>query len=74
MNTTSSGRLVHLDGLRCFAFLAVFVHHALNVPLLWAGVDLFFVLSGFLITSILLTSKQRVEGDRGIYLSVFYKR
>ena len=74
MNTTPPGRLVHLDGLRCFAFLAVFVHHALLVPLLWAGVDLFFVLSGFLITSILLSSKERLVGDRRSYFSIFYKR
>ena len=64
------GRILQLDGLRAVAILAVFLNHTLHVPLTWAGVDIFFVLSGFLITGILL--QRKVSG--GGYFSYFYKR
>ena len=80
-----------LDGLRFYAFLGVFVCHALPneakfysslhlpMPWLWAavvrsgaaGVDLFFVLSAFLITSLLLRERQETGK---ISLRLFYIR
>ena len=64
------GRILQLDGLRAVAILAVLVNHTLHVPLTWAGVDIFFVLSGFLITGILLARKRSSAG----YFSYFYRR
>ena len=69
-NAAVRGRVLQLDGLRAVAFLFVFINHATHIPLLWAGVDVFFVLSGFLITGILLERKRLGEA----YFSYFYKR
>jgi len=66
-----------LDGLRAFAVIAVIVCHTLEVPWPfvqnmanagWVGVDLFFVLSGFLITGILLDSKGATRFFRNFYI------
>ena len=51
-----------LDGLRAFAFLLVFFFHAHFGYFGWVGVQLFFVLSGFLITGILLDMKRFLLG------------
>jgi peptidoglycan/LPS O-acetylase OafA/YrhL len=68
---SSASRIAPLDGLRGIAIIAVFIHHAFHVKLLWMGVDLFFVLSGFLITTILLRQKRNTFGA---YISHFYAR
>ena len=79
-----SGHIPALDGLRGVAILLVMIGHFYWSPTLhnrmlellaylpgagWTGVELFFVLSGFLITGILLDS----EGAEN-YLSSFYLR
>ena len=59
------------DGLRALAVLAVIAFH-LHLPgasLGWTGVVLFFVLSGFLITRILMATKAAPD-----YLSSFFRR
>jgi peptidoglycan/LPS O-acetylase OafA/YrhL len=74
----SSARIAELDGLRGAAVLAVVSWHyvgqlqgAWTIPfhLGWSGVDLFFVLSGFLIGGILLDNRHR-----GSYFRAFYGR
>ena len=66
-----TARIPQLDGLRAVAILAVMAHHLFHIPLLWGGVDLFFVLSGFLITGLLLNSK---DASFPTYLARFYAR
>ncbi len=57
-----------LDGVRAVAFLLVFLQHYLNLPWGWTGVDLFFVLSGFLITGILYDTRDRPHRVRDFYV------
>jgi len=57
-----------LDGLRAIAFLMVFMEHYLEFPWGWAGVDVFFVLSGFLITGILFDSLDDPYRVRNFYV------
>lgn len=61
----STQRIRGFDGLRAIAFLLVFVSHKVLVPVTegygTAGVWLFFVLSGFLITRIMLHSRLAIE-------------
>jgi len=73
-------RLQHiraLDGVRGVAVVLIVVHHivvrAEDPPYSgWAAVDLFFALSGFLITQSILTSGR--SGGSGIRLREFYRR
>jgi peptidoglycan/LPS O-acetylase OafA/YrhL len=78
-DASALAHLPPLDGLRGIAIGAVLVHHLWRdqpndpwgwlVESGWIGVDLFFVLSGFLITRILLATK-----DRPDYFRAFYAR
>jgi peptidoglycan/LPS O-acetylase OafA/YrhL len=69
-------RIRELDGLRGIAVLTVVAHHYLLwVPRVtvvagngWLGVDLFFILSGFLISSILLDMRGEQHYFRTFYL------
>lgn len=72
-------RILSLDGLRAIAILMVLVshfwmysvsHNGLNRLFQsgWMGVDLFFVLSGYLITGILLRTRERPTYFRTFYL------
>ena len=72
MNSKSNSagdRMSDLDGLRAIAILLVLLHHfvsfAIPVQIIktvtgfgWVGVDLFFVISGFLIGGILLDHRE----------------
>jgi peptidoglycan/LPS O-acetylase OafA/YrhL len=74
-----TGHMRQLDGLRFVAVAAVAWHHWLprhtfGLPL-WSGVHLFFVLSGFLITGILLDAKMAdSQVGPGRTLRIFYAR
>src|SRR5262245_5250047 len=73
-------RITELDGLRAIAVILVFLNHYAPVESLpwlqpirrvgWIGVDIFFVLSGFLITGILLDTRCSKTG----YYKSFYVR
>ena len=67
-----------IDGLRAIAILSVVIYHAkisLNNQIIltggYLGVDIFFVISGFLITSIVL---KELRNNNTISLSYFYER
>ena len=79
MRSVARGFIPELDGLRGIAILMVMIHRfwprtgvGVAADLAgtgWIGVDLFFVISGFLITGILLDTK-----DDGGYFKNFYAR
>ncbi len=75
-----SQRIPELDGLRGLAIILVlFYHYVESSPLLprflsiagrltWSGVDLFFVLSGFLIGGILLKARESPNYFKAFYI------
>ncbi|EGG92853.1 acyltransferase 3 [gamma proteobacterium IMCC1989] len=67
-----------LDGVRFFSILAVIWHHSVpaNLPEVFSrgflGVDMFFVLSGYLIVTLLL--REKTKNNQSISLKNFYIR
>ena len=61
-----------IDGLRALAIMSVFIFHLNHewLPGGFVGVDVFFVISGFLITSVILNEL----GNNSFSLSSFYQR
>ncbi len=82
METKPRFYLPELDGLRFIAFMLVFVHNAPSISSSkiwtalheygWIGVDLFFCLSGFLITKLLVMEHERT-GEINIR-NFYYRR
>ncbi|MGX5772894.1 acyltransferase family protein [Microbacterium trichothecenolyticum] len=66
-----ASRFAHIDGLRAFAVLLVVVAHAGAGSVVpgGSGVTIFFTISGFIITHLLLKERDRAEGFnvRGFY-------
>ena len=83
LSNVASVRFPELDGLRAIAILLVLLDHQLaSVPVAWlrrvmemgwVGVDLFFVLSGFLIGGILLDHRAATNCYGVFYLRRFFR-
>jgi peptidoglycan/LPS O-acetylase OafA/YrhL len=71
MNGAGGSRVPGLDGLRAVAVFLVVLFHQGLLAFGWVGVQIFFVISGFLITGIL--NRRRSQGLRA-YLFEFYGR
>jgi peptidoglycan/LPS O-acetylase OafA/YrhL len=68
---TTERHVPALDGTRGIAIILVMAFHLWRAPLTalgWSGVDLFFVLSGFLITGILWDSRLEPDRARSFYI------
>lgn len=61
-----------LTSFRALAFLAVYLFHAFGFSAGYLGVQAFFVLSGFLLTPILIEMKKNLDGRS--YFTHFYGR
>ncbi len=76
IRSTSRGRIPEMDGLRALAIGAVMIEHFAGGPirhiLPWGafGVQPFFALSGFLITSLLLEARRRMDAGGGLAQAV----
>ena len=64
-------RLPQIQGLRALAVVLVLLYHAKFLSGGYIGVDIFYVISGYLITSLLLREFERTEG---VSFARFYLR
>jgi peptidoglycan/LPS O-acetylase OafA/YrhL len=64
-------RLPQIQGLRALAVVLVLLYHAKFLPGGYIGVDIFYVISGYLITSLLLRECEKTDG---ISFARFYRR
>ncbi len=71
--STSTAHIAGIDGLRALAVLAVIIYHFVPAALPggFAGVDVFFVISGYVVTGSLLRSKATSLRS---FLAAFYVR
>ena len=70
-NKGKFGYIPALDGIRAFAVIVVMMYHARFAKGGFIGVDIFFVLSGFLITSLLV---REFDSQHRVDLRKFYLR
>jgi len=73
MNRPPRAFVPELDGLRALAVLAVMACHTHLMAPGWLGVNLFFVISGFLITGILLDTRENPHFFRNFYTRRFLR-
>lgn len=64
-------RILQIQGLRALAALLVTIFHARIVPGGFIGVDIFYVISGYLITGLIL---REIEKTGRLDLAAFYQR
>ena len=64
-------RVLQIQGLRAFAAIVVTFYHARLVPGGFIGVDIFYVISGYLITGLIL---RELDSTGRLNLSAFYQR
>ena len=64
-------RVLQIQGLRAFAAIVVTLFHARLVPGGFIGVDIFYVISGYLITGLIL---REIDATGHLSLNAFYQR
>ena len=64
-------RIPQIQALRALAAVLVVIYHAKVIPGGYIGVDIFYVISGFLITGLLL---RELDGTGALALKSFYLR